>query len=178
MQPNHLLLIPLIALLANVQSIDFPSLNIDVTSMPDAESFVPSTDLSNSQSSSSSFSSSSSSSSFANGRGSSSISQVSTTCDSDANCETLVNGIVNGTVVGVSGLTAGPMGNSALLGGSANLPASGTVGTTVVVTGTPIGTPTGMAKLQEASSKAGKRADNMGNLMKLVLGIAIGALVL
>lgn len=74
---------------------------------------------------------------------------------------------------------AGPVGNTGLLGGSANLPVSGTVGSAVVgVTGTPIGTPTATAKLQDASSEAGKGVDKMKNLVKLALAIAVGVLVL
>lgn len=175
MRLHHFLHTPLLALLINAQSFSFPDINIP--SIPDPASFATSPDLANGQSSGTSFSSSSSS--FSNGRGGSSVSQVSTNCDSDK-CETHVNGIVNGTVIGTttfatstvtrtntgsstsgssqqSEQTVDPVENGGLLGDDANLATSGTAGSTVVVTGTPTGT----ARLVEASSEAWKGMEGM-----------------
>ncbi|KAF7906071.1 hypothetical protein EAF00_000350 [Botryotinia globosa] len=201
MQFQPSLLTPFLALFTNAQSITFPDINIP--SIPDTASFAPSADLTNGKSSSSSSSYSSSSSSFADGQGSTNIQQVSTTCDSDANCETRVNGIVNGTAVGATTLgtstvriiststipgasgishqseeTAGPVRNGGLLGGNADLTTSGTAGSTVIVTETATAKPTGVARVQDMSSEARRGIGRMGNVITLALGIAIGALVL
>ncbi|TGO38803.1 hypothetical protein BHYA_0067g00340 [Botrytis hyacinthi] len=193
------ILTPFLALFTNAQSITFPDINIP--SIPDTASFAPSTDITNGKSSSSSYSSSSSS--FADGQGSTNIQQVSTTCDSDENCETRVNGIVNGTaagattlgtstvriiststVPGASGIsqqseeTAGPVRNGGLLGGNADLTTSGTAGSTVIVTETATAKPTGVARVQDVSSEARRGIGRTGNIITLALGIAIGALVL
>ncbi|KAB8302860.1 hypothetical protein EYC80_006194 [Monilinia laxa] len=201
MQPHPFLLIPILILLTIAQSIPFPSINIDIPSIPVPPSFAAPPDLANGQSSSISFSSSSSSS--ANGQGGSSISQISTTCNADAKCETHVNGIVNGTAVGVTSLvtstvkrtstsssasaivsgssqrseqTAGLAGNGGLLGGNADLAASGTAGSTVVVTGVPTETAKA-AKPEEASSVASGGPDGMGRIMILTLVTVMGALI-
>ncbi|ATZ45620.1 hypothetical protein BCIN_01g03700 [Botrytis cinerea B05.10] len=194
MQFQPSILTPFFALFTNAQSISFPDISIPST---------PKTDIANGQLSSSSSSFSSSSSSFANGQGSSNIQQVSTTCNSDANCETRVNGIVNGTAVDATTLgtstvriiststipaasgtsqqseqTAGPIRNGGLLGGNADLATSGTAGSTVIVTKTASANPTGVAKVQDTSSEARRGIGRTGNIMTLALGIAIGALAL
>ncbi|QSZ30088.1 hypothetical protein DSL72_004608 [Monilinia vaccinii-corymbosi] len=187
MQPHTFLLISLLALLTNAQSIPFPSISIDIPSTPNPPPFDVSSDLSKGQSSSTSFSSSSSS--FSGGPGGSSISQISTTCNADAKCETRVNGtLVDATSFVTSTVrrpatsssagdssqqpseqTAIPVGNGGLLGGNADLAASGTVGSTVVVTGVPTET----AKPEEASSEASRGLDGMGRIMMLTLGTMI-----
>ncbi|TEY51299.1 hypothetical protein BOTCAL_0267g00070 [Botryotinia calthae] len=180
----------LFALFTNAQSISFPDISIPS---------IPKTDIANGQSSSSSYSSSSSS--FANGQESTNIQHVSTTCDSDTNCETRVNGIVNGTAVDATTLgastvriiststipaasgtpqqseqTAGPLRNGGLLGGNADLATSGTAGSTVIVTETATAKPTGAAKVQDVTSEARRGIGRMGNIMTLALGIAMGVL--
>ncbi|KAF7913786.1 uncharacterized protein EAF01_000192 [Botrytis porri] len=199
MQFQPSILTPFLALFTNAQSITFPDINIP--SIPGTSSFAPSTDMTNGKSSSSSYSSSSSS--FADGKGSSNIQQVSTTCDSDANCETRVNGIVNGTAVGATTLgtstvriiststipaasgisqqseeTVAPVRDGGLLGGNAELTTSGTAGRTVIVTETATAKPTGVARVQDVSSGASRGMGRMGNVMTLALGIAMGALAL
>lgn len=188
MQFHPSILAPFFALFTNAQSISFPDISIPS---------IPKTDIANGQSSSSSFSSSSSS--FANGQGSTNIQQVSTTCDSDANCETRVNGIVNGTVVDAATLgtstvriiststipaasgtsqqseqTAGPIRNGGLLGGNADLTTSGTAGSTVIVTETASAKPTGVAKVQDASSGAGRGIGRMVCLPSYILWLERG----
>ncbi|KAA8576298.1 hypothetical protein EYC84_006438 [Monilinia fructicola] len=143
MQLHPFLLIPFLTLLTNAQSIPFPSINIDIPSIPAPPSFAAPPDLASGQSSSTSFSSSSSSS--AHGQGGSTISQIR------------------------------PVGNVGLLGGNADLAASGTAGSTVVVTGVP--TETAKAtKAEEASSVASGGFDGMGRIMILTLVTVMGAL--
>ncbi|KAI9650508.1 hypothetical protein NHQ30_000524 [Ciborinia camelliae] len=203
------LLVPVLALLTNAQFISFPSIDIEVPSIPDPKSFAVPAYTANGHLSSTSFSSSSSS--FADGQGGTSLSQISTTCNADSKCETQVNGIVNGTVVGESRIvtstvkrartstssstsasaigsgsasgsgsgqqpseTPEPVVNGGLLGGNANLAASGTAGSTVVVTGSPTVT----AKAERASSEAGRRLDGTDRIIMLALGIVMGDFML
>lgn len=193
MQLRLYLFIPLFTILTNAQSIPFSGFDIeipdipDIPSVPDPPSFAASPGVINGRLSSGSFSSASSS--VTDGEGGSTVSQISTTCIAGANCETHVNGIVNGTaVVGAPSPTlvtstvrridpsasptsrtsvssqlqseqsVAPVGNGGLLGGTADLTASGTAGSTVVVTGVPTATAKA-TKPEEASSDALREID-------------------